>query len=316
MRVNRALGVTASLVVALGLGLSGCSSQTETEGKQSDTEVSVQSGGVPVVTDSTGEGMPKVQGGFGEDPLVTPARVDPPKDIVRQILVEGDPDGTLVQENDAVAVNYAGYLWDGALFDSSFGRGTPATFSLNAVIPGWKYGLTGTRAGDRVLLVIPPEYGYGASGQGEIPGNSTLVFVVDVVEVYGGDTKELEEATPTDNALPKGMILEGDLGTEPKVVFEENVPSPTIEENIVVAEGKGPVITSSDTVLYHYVGTYWGTEESAASTWAMGAQVLPAGESMFLGEKVGSRIAMIFPPTSDDQPAMVMIVDILAAYSN
>ena len=180
MRVNRALGTVAALVVALGLGLSGCSSESATEAVQSEPEAVTEVDGVPVVEDSAGEGMPTVQGDFGEDPIVTPAKVDPPKTIVRQILVEGDEDGALDQENDAVAVNYSGYLWDGTLFDSSFGRGQPATFGLNAVIAGWKYGLTGTRAGDRVLLVIPPEYGYGADGQGEIPGDSTLVFVVEI----------------------------------------------------------------------------------------------------------------------------------------
>ena len=46
-----------------------------------------------------------------------------------------------------------------------------------------------------------------------------------------------------------------------------------------------------------------------------GYKVLEAGESLFLGEKVGSRIAMVFPPTANDQPAMVMIVDIMSAYS-
>lgn len=315
MRVNRALGAAAALMLALGLGVTGCSSNAGTQSAQSEDSSAQQSSEGPVVKDSTGTDMPQVSGGFGEDPTVTPSKADAPADITRQILVEGEKDATVVEADDAVSVNYAGYLWDGSLFDSSFGRGEPATFSLNSVISGWKYGLTGTKVGDRVLLVIPSEYGYGASGQGEIPGDATLVFVVDIVDVYGSNTQALEEATPTDNALPDGMLVDGALGTPPRVVFEEGVPSPTVEETIILAEGNGPVVTASDTVVYHYVGTYWGTTESAASTWDIGAQVLEAGDSLFLGEKVGSRIAMVFPPTASDQPAMVMIVDIMAAYS-
>lgn len=315
MRVNRTLGAAAALVLALGLGVSGCSSKGSGTSSQSEDVSVQQSSDGPVVKDSTGADMPTVVGDFGEDPTVTPSKSDAPTDITRQILVEGDEDAAVVGADDAVSVNYAGYLWDGSLFDSSFGRGEPATFSLNSVISGWKYGLTGTKVGDRVLLVIPPEYGYGASGQGEIPGDATLVFVVDIVDVYGADTEALKEAVPTDNAVPDGMLIEGDLGSPPRVVFEEGVPSPTVEETIVLAEGQGPVITASDTVVYHYVGTYWGTTESAASTWDVGAQVLEAGESLFLGEKVGSRIVMVFPPTANDQPAMVMIVDIMSAYS-
>ena len=71
-----------------------------------------------------------------------------------------------------------------SVFDSSWSRGAPATFSIGTggVIPGWDKGLVGKKVGSRVLLVVPPADGYGAQAQGKIPANSTLVFVVDILD--------------------------------------------------------------------------------------------------------------------------------------
>jgi FKBP-type peptidyl-prolyl cis-trans isomerase len=81
-----------------------------------------------------------------------------------------------------VTVNYTGKLQNGAVFDSSIGR-APITFVLGSgqVIPGWEQGLVGMKVGGKRLLIIPPSLGYGAQTVGPIPGNSTLVFEVDLV---------------------------------------------------------------------------------------------------------------------------------------
>ena len=70
------------------------------------------------------------------------------------------------------------------MFDSSWTRKSPATFAIGTgnVIPGWDKGLVGKKVGSRVLLVVPPADGYGAQGQGQIPANATLVFVVDILD--------------------------------------------------------------------------------------------------------------------------------------
>jgi peptidylprolyl isomerase len=99
-------------------------------------------------------------------------------------LVEGE--GAEVQEGEQVTVNYFGTVWGKgkAPFDSSFERGEPATFPLaeGSLIDGWVQGLAGTTVGSRVMLIIPPRLGYGAQGQEpDIPGNATLVFVIDVL---------------------------------------------------------------------------------------------------------------------------------------
>jgi peptidylprolyl isomerase len=53
--------------------------------------------------------------------------------------------------------------------------------SLSQVVEGWTIGLSGMKVGSRVLLAIPPELGYGDQAQPDIPANSTLYFVVDIV---------------------------------------------------------------------------------------------------------------------------------------
>ncbi len=85
---------------------------------------------------------------------------------------------------DTVVVHYVGQLIDGTEFDSSRGRGTPATFSLGGIIPGWQEALQLMREGDIWEVVIPSELAYGAQGAGASIGpNETLVFEIELISV-------------------------------------------------------------------------------------------------------------------------------------
>ena len=85
---------------------------------------------------------------------------------------------------DTVVVHYVGQLIDGTEFDSSRGRGTPATFSLGGIIPGWREALQLMREGDIWEVVIPSELAYGAQGAGgSIGPNETLVFEIELISV-------------------------------------------------------------------------------------------------------------------------------------
>ena len=88
------------------------------------------------------------------------------------------PDG-----NDKVTVHYHGTLIDGTIFDSSVQRGTPATFGLNQVIPGWTEGLQYMKEGGKTTFYIPSELAYGSRSQNKIPGNSALIFEVELIKV-------------------------------------------------------------------------------------------------------------------------------------
>lgn len=321
MRRSRLLGAAAVLTLATTFTVTGCSTE-EPEVAQSGETATLEGfdpTAIPTVDRDPKTPMPTIEGDFGQIPEMIPVEKERPPSEISYVLLDTDKDAgddpAEVDPNSIVAVNYSGWLWDGTAFDSSFTRGEPATFSLNSVIQGWKYGLAESHVGDRVLLVIPPEWGYGAEGTGNIPPSSTLVFVVDILDTFGSDTSALEDAEPTDNELPKGLEVVGDLGEAPALDFEAGAPDPTEEETIVLAEGTGPQITADQTVVYHYAASYWGQDDLATSTWLEGAEAIPAENSLFKGEKVGSRLALIFPPLDEDQPAMVMIVDIIDAYT-
>ena len=83
-----------------------------------------------------------------------------------------------------MVVHYVGQLIDGTEFDSSRGRGTPATFSLGGIIPGWQEALQLMHEGDIWEVVIPPELAYGAQGAGASIGpNETLIFEIELISV-------------------------------------------------------------------------------------------------------------------------------------
>ena len=106
----------------------------------------------------------------------------PPKTLVIKDLVVGT--GDEAQVGDQVTVNYTGWLWHGAEFDSSVG-GEPFPFTLGQgdVIKGWDQGIVGMRVGGTRKLTIPPDLAYGATGYGDIPPNATLVFEVELLAV-------------------------------------------------------------------------------------------------------------------------------------
>lgn len=85
---------------------------------------------------------------------------------------------------DVVRVHYQGTLADGKEFDSSYSRGRPAELPLEALIPCWKEVLQQMSPGGAVRIVCPPETAYGSRGvAGKIPPDSTLNFVIELLEV-------------------------------------------------------------------------------------------------------------------------------------
>ena len=98
-----------------------------------------------------------------------------------EILASGS--GTTPGPTDTVSAHYHGTFEDGRVFDSSVDRGEPIDLPVNGVIAGWTESLQMMKEGDKWRLIVPPELGYGANGVGPIPGNTTLVFEVELLVV-------------------------------------------------------------------------------------------------------------------------------------
>ena len=111
-----------------------------------------------------------------------------PIESVTELLVKDEVVGTgaVAEAGNSVTVNYIGALTNGTIFDASANRGSDGfTFNLGAgqVIKGWDQGIVGMRVGGKRILVIPASLGYGPNDYGPIPGNSTLVFEVELLKV-------------------------------------------------------------------------------------------------------------------------------------
>ena len=111
-------------------------------------------------------------------------------------IIDESAEGAKPATTDTVVVNYRGSFIDGTEFDSSYSRGEPAEFPLNAVIPGWQQALQMMPVGSKWEVFIPPALAYGSGGQGPIPPSSALVFEVELMEIKS----EIEAAEEAEEA--------------------------------------------------------------------------------------------------------------------
>ena len=132
-----------------------------------------------------------------------------PSGLQYKILKEGT--GPKPAATDEVVCNYRGTLIDGTEFDSSYKRGTPATFPVDKVIKGWTEALQLMPVGSKWELFVPSNLAYGERGAGQrgadvIAPNSTLIFEVELMSI-----KDKSEAKPAADAKP------GDPAAQPDV---------------------------------------------------------------------------------------------------
>ncbi|GAA2197386.1 FKBP-type peptidyl-prolyl cis-trans isomerase [Streptomyces bangladeshensis] len=121
----------------------------------------------------------------GQVPKVTVPRSDPPKKLVSEYVLEGD--GPELKADQTVLCQFQGLVWEGGkTFQRTYGSGRLSQFGLEQMqqaVKGLAQGLTGKKVGSRVLIVVPPELGYGDNppSGGVIGKGSTLVFTVDIL---------------------------------------------------------------------------------------------------------------------------------------
>jgi len=179
-----------ALLATAALGVGACGDE---EGGTADLVPAIPANAATETTPSASTtGKPfslasiKVSKTEGKKPTITKPTGDPPTKLVTKDIVVGT--GPAAKDGDQLSMHYLGTLFDAEQFEASWDSGTPYDLALGAgeVIPGWDQGIVGMKEGGRRLLVIPPDLAYGEAGQGNIPPNATLMFVVDVVKRTAG----------------------------------------------------------------------------------------------------------------------------------
>jgi FKBP-type peptidyl-prolyl cis-trans isomerase FklB len=113
-------------------------------------------------------------------------------------------DGPKPAATDTVVVNYRGTLTDGTEFDSSYKRNEPASFPVNAVIPGWTEALQMMPVHSKWQLAIPANLAYGDEGRPPVIGPSqALVFEVELLEIKKAEKPAESPAAPAESPAAK-----------------------------------------------------------------------------------------------------------------
>jgi peptidylprolyl isomerase len=190
LTISIAVPLTILIVVGLFILLSkGSGTATDSASSSTTASTSTTTPTSTTAKPTSAAGKPCVP--LSETPPPSAPKIDiplgpPPTTLQITDIKEGS--GPAVTAADKVTVDYIGVSCStGAIFDESYTRGQPATFGLNQVIPGWTQGLQGMKAGGVRELVIPPDLGYGSSGQGiKIAPDETLIFVVELKSITAG----------------------------------------------------------------------------------------------------------------------------------
>ena len=311
-----------TLVLALALAACGSSS--------SSTPAAGSAAGSAV---GSAQNLPAVTGAAGAKPAIAAPRGAQPKALLSAVITPGT--GAAVASGDLIFVNYLGMTWTGKEFDNSFDRKEPFSFSVGSggVIKGWDQGLVGQKVGSRVLLGIPSDLGYGAKGSPpEIPGDTALLFVVDVLGAYPLGAKASGAAVSLDDpALPK---VTGD-GASLAVTMTSGVDKPAQLVVKTLVQGTGPAVAAGQQIVVQYLGALWDGGAVFDASWkrngapiifAIGAgKVIKGWDEGLVGTKAGSRVLLVIPsdkaygdagrpPTIPAKATLVFVVDVLGSH--
>ena len=278
-----------------------------------------------------------VRGDFGKLPEVGFPKGGPGDSLAVKTLRQGS--GTTARKGDLVVADYVGYRWSGngrKLLASSYTGGGPGAFPTGQLVPGLTKALDGARPGSRVVARIPPKEGFGSKGDPahQVGAGDTLVYVLDVRGVYARSAGPhgKREAPLGDPRLPK--VADAAAGSAPEVSVPRAAPPKGLQVRTLV-RGDGPAVRKGQLLALQYGGYFWRDGKAFNSSWAAGqpfgvkigtGQVLKGWDQGLVGQRVGSRVLLVVPPSlgygSKGLPqsgikgsdTLVFVVDLLGAH--
>ena len=121
---------------------------------------------------------------FLDENRTKPGVKELPDGLQYMVMTEGT--GAMPVPTDTVIVHYHGTLIDGTVFDSSVEKGKPIEYPIGGFIQGWQEALQMMKVGSKWKLFVPPGLAYGERGSGQkVPGNSTLIFEMELLGIKG-----------------------------------------------------------------------------------------------------------------------------------
>jgi peptidylprolyl isomerase len=244
-------------------------------------------------------------GTFGKAPAVTIPTKKAAAGLYVRTEIQGR--GPTLSKTEAFLGNYVVYIWSGTTHKLALSTytATPQVLS-GTLLPGLETALEGKKMGSRVLAVLPPKYGYGASGNSQvgITGTDTLVFVVDMIKSYAGTASASgTHVSDGGGGLP---TVAAATGKAPGVTIPKTAPPSKLVVTTLI-KGSGPPVAKGQEVVTQYVGLIWRTGKVFDSSWARGApfgfqiaatpaQIIPGWDTGLLGVPVGSRVMLVIPP--------------------
>lgn len=264
------ISITRSIAVASVLLIAACSddSATKDQDKQSDPAASL-----PTETPNSKEALTMAEAYALENQQYLETNLA--KDGIQvtdsglQYLVLNEGDGASPTVEDFVTVHYRGRFIGGEVFDSSIERGEPATFPAGRLIPGFTEALLLMKVGDTWEVTIPSDLAYGENGAGGgvIPGNSTLIFDLELIDVMTAAQSEEIQKQRQEEAEAQALAFRD----EQLAFLDQNKSKDgvqTTESGLqyrVLEAGEGPMPTATANVTVHYSGKLINGEEFDSS---------------------------------------------------
>ena len=244
-------------------------------------------------------------GAFAKLPKVTiPSKEEPAGTLQIKNLIAGT--GPAVAKGDLAVVSFVGYTWNAHKeVANTYKEGQPQPWTIGQLLPGLDKGVTGQKAGGRVMLTIPPKEGFGQQGNQQlgVAPTDTLVFVIDILGRYNKSTTAKGGPVALDDAkLPE--VTDAGAGKAPKVtVPKEDPPKELVDKTLI--QGTGPTVRKGQALVAQYEGRIWNGGRVFDSTWTRGTpaafpigggKVVPGWDKALVGKKIGSRVLLVLPP--------------------